>query len=445
MNKMTATVRVLQSDEGTVDCAAKTLIIPTTGWRNALSQPFARNPIRANPVSAVAMMLVAVFLTNGTDVTSVAAGAVFYDIGALPGPSFPSSGLDGVSPDGSVAVGSSGSTPPTTAGVRWSTATGLSVLGNETGFIFTIGRDASLNGTYICGYQQLPSTFQYRAFRLGAGTSTDLGDLPGGSENTLALSISDDGQTIVGLGNFAFGAGGDEGFVWTPTTGIRGIGFLPNGNISQAAAVSGNGQVIVGNSNNGPGRPTVAFRSTPQGLVPLGDLPGGIEDGNADGVSFDGSTIVGRSNSANGYEGFRWTEAGGMEPLGDLPGGMFVSTPLDVTDDGSTVVGYSHTGIASGVGEEAFIWDPIHGMRNLKQVLQTDYGLDLTAWTLSRANAISADGRVIIGAGIIGGRRRGWVAVIPEPTSCGGLCVALVVLTNRVRRRGIASRRSRSS
>jgi hypothetical protein len=203
--------------------------------------------------------------------------------------------------------------------------------------------------------------------------------------------------------------------------------------------------VIVGNSNNGPGRPTVAFRSTPQGLVPLGDLPGGIEDGNADGVSFDGSTIVGRSNSANGYEGFRWTEAGGMEPLGDLPGGMFVSTPLDVTDDGSTVVGYSHTGIASGVGEEAFIWDPIHGMRNLKQVLQTDYGLDLTAWTLSRANAISADGRVIIGDGIIGGRRRGWIAVIPEPTSFGGLYVALVVLTNRVRRLGIASRRSRSS
>ena len=147
----------------------------------------------------------------------------------------------------------------------------------------------------------------------------------------------------------------------------------------------------------------LAFRSTPQGLVSLGDLPGGIEDGIANDVSFDGSTIVGRSNSANGYEGFRWTEAGGMEPLGDLPGGMFVSTPLDVTDDGSTVIGYSHTGISVSVGEEAFIWDAVHGMRNLKQVLQADYGLDLAAWTLSRANAMSADGSVIVGDGFIGG------------------------------------------
>ena len=49
---------------------------------------------------------------------------------------------------------------------------------------------------------------------------------------------------------------------------------------------------------------------------------------------------------------------------------MFVSTPLDVTDDGSTIIGYSHTGINVSVGEEAFIWDAVHGMRNLKQVLQ---------------------------------------------------------------------------
>ena len=77
-------------------------------------------------------------------------------------------------------------------------------------------------------------------------------------------------------------------------------------------------------------------------------------------------------------------------------------------------------------------------MRNLKQVLQADYGLDLAAWTLTRANAMSADGSVIVGDGFIGGARRGWVAVIPipEPTSCGGLCVALTMLSNRLRRFG---------
>jgi uncharacterized membrane protein len=432
MNKMTATVRFLQGAGRTVNCA----ISLTTGSCNALAHPLAEEPKRSNLLSALAMMLAAITCTCGAAVTPAAAGsAAFYNIGALSGANFPTSNLDGVSPDGSVALGGSTDTPFTRVGVRWSAATGLAPLGNEAGFVFTSARDASLNGAYIVGYQQLGSNFQYRAFRLHAGISTDLGDLPGGTNNTLALSISRDGQTIVGLGNYAGGGGGDQGFIWTPGTGIQGIGFLPGGNISQALAVSGNGQVIVGNSNNAPGLPTVAFRSTPQGLVALGDLPGGIEDGNASDVSFDGSTIVGRSNSANGYEGFRWTEAGGMEPLGDLPGGLFRSTPLDVTDDGSTIIGYSDTGISVGVGEEAFIWDAVHGMRNLKQVLQEDHGLNLAGWTLTRANAMSADGRVIVGDGIIGGARRGWVAVIPEPSTVVIAGLGLLSLV-AARRRG---------
>jgi uncharacterized membrane protein len=408
-----------------------------TNWGHASSQSQAGESLRSNRISTLAIMLTAITWTCGTAMApAAAASAAFYNIGALPGANFPSSSLDGVAPDGSVAVGGANATPPTTVSVRWSVANGLTALGNETGFIFTSARDASLNGTYICGYQQLPSTFQYLAFRLDGSGSTDLGDLPGGTDNTLALSISRDGQTIVGLGNFNFGAAGDEGFVWTPGTGIQGIGFLPGGNISQAVAVSGNGLVIVGDSNNAAGV-SLAVRSTTQGLVSLGDLPGGIEDSIANDVSFDGSIIVGRSSSANGYEGFRWTEAGGMEPLGDLPGGSFTSTPLDVTDDGSTIIGYSHTGISGGGGEEAFVWDTVHGMRNLKQVLQTQYGLDLSAWTLSRANAMSADGRVIVGNGIVNGARRGWVAVlpIPEPTSCASLWFAFTILSHGVRRR----------
>jgi uncharacterized membrane protein len=368
-----------------------------------------------------------------------AATPAFYNIGVFSGSNFPSSALDGVSPDGSVAVGRGDTIAPRTLGARWSAATGLQPLGNESGYLYTTARDASLNGTYIAGYHQLPGTFQYVAFRLGpGGVSTSLGDLPGGSDNTLALSISHDGQTVVGLGNFAFGASGDEGFVWTPTTGIRGIGFLPGGNISQAVAVSGDGKVIVGDANNAPGANTLAVRSTPQGgLVSLGDLPGGTEDGIANDVNFDGSVIIGRSHSESGHEGFRWTAATGMQPLGDLPGGMFVSTPQDLTDDGSTIVGYSHTGITvpGTVGEEAFIWDPQHGMRNLMEFLETDFGLDLTPWTLTRANAISADGSVIVGDGLFNGARRGWVAVLPEPTTGLTLCAALALLLNPRTRR----------
>ena len=313
MNRMTGTVRLLHGAGGAVVCTVATLTFPTTGWCNAKTHSLAEQPMRSNPLIGPGHDVGGHHFTCGTAVTPAAAGsAAFYNIGALPGTNFPSSTLDGV-----VAGwlrrprAIRFDTPPQPLGVRWSAATGLAALGNEAGFIFTTARDASLNGTYIVGYQQLASNLHYRAFRLDAGGSTDLGDLPGGTDNTLALSISRDGQTIVGLGNYNGGVGGDQGFVWTPGTGIQGIGFLPGGNISQALAVSGNGQVIVGNSNNAAGV-SLAFRSTPQGLVSLGDLPGGIEDGIASDVSFDGSTIVGRSNSANGYEGFRWTEAGGM-------------------------------------------------------------------------------------------------------------------------------------
>jgi hypothetical protein len=64
----------------------------------------------------------------------------------------------------------------------------------------------------------------------------------------------------------------------------------------------------------------------------------------------------------------------------------------------------------------AFIWDAENGMRNLKDVLENDYGLDLNGWILRRANGISDDGLVIVGAGTNPyGFDEAWVATIPEP------------------------------
>ena len=60
-------------------------------------------------------------------------------------------------------------------------------------------------------------------------------------------------------------------------------------------------------------------------LTPLGDLPGGEFRSVANGVSADGSTVVGFSGLGAGQEAFRWTSGGGMVGLGDLPGGLFES------------------------------------------------------------------------------------------------------------------------
>ena len=100
-----------------------------------------------------------------------------------------------------------------------------------------------------------------------------------------------------------------------------------------------------------------------------------------------------------------------MVGLGDLAGGGFSSRALAVSADGSVVVGFGDSASSS----EAFIWDQTHGMRNLRDVLVNDLGLDLTGWQLIHANGISADGLTIVGRGRNpGGNREAWIAVLCE-------------------------------
>jgi uncharacterized membrane protein len=101
-----------------------------------------------------------------------------------------------------------------------------------------------------------------------------------------------------------------------------------------------------------------------------------------------------------------------MVGLGDLSGGSFGSSAGGVSGDGSVVAGYSY----SGSGQEAFIWDSVHGMRSLRDVLVNDYGLDLTGWSLTEATAISADGSTLVGYGTDpSGYTEAWLVQIPEP------------------------------
>ena len=70
------------------------------------------------------------------------------------------------------------------------------------------------------------------------------------------------------------------------------------------------------------------------------------------------------------------------------------------------------------------------------EILTDDYGLgnSLTGWTLDRANAISADGTVIVGNGTNpSGLGEGWIAIIPEPTTATLLASGLLGLAIRRR------------
>ncbi len=88
-----------------------------------------------------------------------------------------------------------------------------------------------------------------------------------------------------------------------------------------------------------------------------------------------------------------------------------------------SIIGYAHT--VDTVGRrEAFIWNVVHGMRNLKQVLEAEHGLDLAAWTPTRANAKSAVGGVIVGDGVNCGASR--VGVLDADRAIGNNVSVLI-------------------
>ncbi len=278
------------------------------------------------------------------------------------------------------------------------------------------------------------------AFRwTSTGGLIGIGDLSGGSFESEAWGVSSDGQVIVGHGSSSSGL---EAFRWTQGGGMIGLGDLSGGNfLSGARGVSSDGAVVVGFSSSTSSWEsyedfTEAFRWTNNGgMVGLGDLPGGNFDSWATAVSSDGQVIVGAGSSAASFassewakEALLWTSDGSMVGLGDLPGGYFDSTAAAVSSDGSAVVGWSST----DEGPEAFIWDSIHGMRNLKGVLVNQCGLNLTGWMLRDATGISADGLTIVGVGSSpNGDTEAWIATIPEPATILLLGLGGLVLRKR--------------
>lgn len=188
-------------------------------------------------------------------------------IGGLPGSSTGNTVINGLSPDGAVAVG----------------------FGT-----LDFGDDAFL-WTPEGGFRILP-------------------DLDGGENRAGALGITADKSMIVGRGAVE---GGTFAVIWRPD----GAGFsrqtlpdLPTGrNECVANAVTHDGLVITGygSTDDGP----QAVRWTPDGEIQiLGDLPGGARTSEAFGISSDGSIIVGRGASAAGEEAFIW-RGGQMQSL----------------------------------------------------------------------------------------------------------------------------------
>jgi probable HAF family extracellular repeat protein len=242
----------------------------------------------------------------------------------------------------------------------------------------TIGNGVSADGSVVVGFHADTSVTQ--AFRwTAAGGLLDLGLLSGGTFS-YAAGVSADGTVVVGQADNAFGD--LRAFRWTSTGGMFDLGTL-GGWESTANAVSADGSVVVGDADTSGGE-VHAFRWTSTGgMQDLGTL-GGVYS-TALGVSGNGLVVVGTSDTGLAYHAFRWAASSGMIDLGTLGGPE--SAALGANHDGSVVVGYADT----PTGSNAFRWTAATGMQDLGNL-----------GGMSKANAVSADGRVVVGDATVG-------------------------------------------
>lgn len=315
----------------------------------------------------------------------------------------PGIGWEAISADGKTVIGGN---------YRWTSSAGIQSLGTLPGALSSSAHGVSSDGSIVVGSSGGKPFLWTEA---GGIQEIDIGAYyTGGSAN----AISSDGSTVVGYGKTS---SGNEAFYWTVSSGAQSLGYLPGTNYSSSATgVSHDGTIIVGASKSELSGPYnyEAFRWTStDGMIGIGEPPTWFFSAALE-VSEDGYVAVGYCDYAAGRESFRWSESS-IQLLGDLDGGRRESIAYDISADAVIIVGSSVTsGWTDDMIHEAFIWDETHGMRNLKEVLQIDYGVDLTGWILSEARGISADGLTIMGNGYNpDGLAQGWVVTIPEPAT----------------------------
>ena len=306
------------------------------------------------------------------------------------------SAADGVSADGQIVVGSCAG-----RAVVWRADGGLLNLGSL-GVGGSFATAVSADGSVIVGSTDSPDG--QRAFRWTASTGlVSLGILEG-NQWSQALAISGDGATTVGMSALPV--------IWTAFGQCLAVGGLTTSD--RIAAISANGSVLVGGFSQQDfpwGSTLLALRWTvDRGGEALGLLPGD-HGAMANGVAGDGSVIVGASYR---FEGGVWRR---QAVVWDAAGIRRVATPTWATESelqGVSASGRVGVGILVNSGESygvAAVWHEFAGLVPLRDLLQAQ-GADLTGWILTDANAVSADGRVVVGTGMYFGRQRAFRAEI---------------------------------
>jgi probable HAF family extracellular repeat protein len=348
-----------------------------------------------------------------------------------------SSGATAVNADGSVVVGQSLSASGDEA-FLWTESGGMQGLGDLSGGPFaSSAAGVSDDGLVVVGTGATGSESS-RAFRTVSPFSS-LSSLPNFScslvcpDVAIGNGVSPDGNTVVGAGTDRplFGDPFVEAARWVGGSfSIDGLGHLSGGGVASSANDVSSTGLVVGDSDSSSGSQAFVWNGSMSSLpAVVGSRPGS----SAMAIASDGSAIVGYANTETDggqpatAEAVIWTDESGaiagfdtVTLLGTLPGASVPgSRALAVAGDGSIVVGVANDSASMDV---AFIWDAAGGMRDLKQELEAEYGLDLEGWILDQATGISdvngAGEVVIVGLGTNpDGDPEAWRAVL-SPTHC---------------------------
>lgn len=300
-----------------------------------------------------------------------------------------------VSAEGAVVVGYSLAASGG-AGFRWTEAGGITSTGDLFGgTISAINRAVSGNGQVVVGGSS--STSGWQASRWKSGLLTGLGDLAGGSFRSEAWATNSDGSVVAGEGNVA---GGTALFRWT-TSGLVNLGDLAGGS-SQATptAMTPDGRWIAGYSTGANG--IQAFRHDSTGGWEALPFPTGSQGPSfAFGITSNGGVVVGAARfSAGDLRAVRWSGGTATEFLTPDPL-RTESSAQGISADGTRIVGYQKR----GSGGEAIYHSPDFGTELLIDVLRSS-GANVTGWNLFTTTAISADGKFVVG---YGSSPQGWI------------------------------------
>ncbi|RKY21177.1 MAG: hypothetical protein DRQ55_05220 [Planctomycetota bacterium] len=206
-----------------------------------------------------------------------------------------------------------------------------------------------------------------------------------------AYDISGDGTTVVGL---SWDGCSGRAFKWTAANGMEELQHLGSSS-NRASAISGDGSTIGGWAQTSARSPAYWDASDHSGAMVDPSFSGEVHDLNADGSISVGTNYFG--GGAGWYSAFYRVGTGNLISIGSLSGGTMAGNAQGVSEDGSLIVGFDHAGLY----REAWIWTQASGIVGMADVF-TSLGITGAPF-IKVCRATSSDGGIVVGGAEGGG------------------------------------------